>query len=189
MTKMKTKIIIATLLTLLYYAFLLLCKFTVFDTFKLRPAQYQISENCLIVDGQVTTGPSIVVIKGSEYLAKAVPSPHPDDLNVGELEMTGKTIYSSFLKYPDYYASEWLVYGEVVGTTDMYTICGSGTIPVFECKELYPIMSLPQFFTLETVMFSRFPFRLLGFIVYFMPFFVMGIYATIRKTRKRSHSN
>ena len=181
----KTKIIVAILLTVAYYVIFFFCKFTLFKLVMLSPSNYRLSESCLIVHGQVTTGPEIRVVEGSEFLVNAIPSPHPGNLNVSELEMTGKRIESSFLDYPDYYACDWLIYGKVTGTTDMYEICGSGTIPIFECDELYPIMSLSQFLSLEIIMFSKFPIGLFGAIaVYLLPFIVMGIYAFAKKVWK-----
>jgi len=151
----------------------------------ISPANYQISENCLIVRGQATTGPHIRVVEGAEFLTASVPIPHPDDLNVQEIEMTGASIYSSFLEYPDYFACDWLIYGKVTGTTDQYAICGSGTIPVFQTEKVQPIMTLAEFLTLEAVMFDRFPLGLIGACyLYFWPLWVM-VWVRLADIRKK----
>ena len=171
------KINVAIIITMLYYVVFFMCKFTVFEKIMLSPSIYQLNENCIIVHGQATTGPEIRVVKGSEFLASAILSPQPDDLNVNEIEMTGKSIFYSFLDYPDYYACDWLIYGEVTGTTDRYEECGSGTIPIFECDNAYPIMSLSSFLTLEVIMFTKFPLGLLAAIsLYFLPFILMIVF-------------
>ena len=184
MTKRRKRIIFWALITVAYYTVFFVCMFTVLEEVMIFPSGYQISENCIIVHGQATTGPQIRVVEGSEYLALAIPLPHPEDLNVYELEMTGKSIYSRPLEYPDYYICDWLVYGEVIGTTDEYEECGSGTIPVFASTEVYPIMSLADFLTLETVLFAQFPLGLIvAILLYAAPF--IGLLVVVLKPSKR----
>ena len=182
MTKKKWKIVIAMLITLAYYLVFFTCKFIVFENISLNPSNYQLSENCIIVQGQATTGPEIRVVEGAGFLVSAVPYPHPENLNVNEIEMTGKSIFDSFLDYPDYYACDWLIFGEVTGTTDMYEICGSGTVPIFECSSVYPIMSLSDLLILEVILFAKFPLGLLGaFVLYVLPLVVMIVVVVPRK--------
>ena len=154
-------IAILCVVAIAYYAALFTCRFTLFENLTLAPAHYQVSETCIIVHGQAVTGPEIRVVEGAEFLLAAIPMPHPEDLNVSEIEMTGKTIYGDILVFPDYYACDWLIYGNVIGTTDQYAICGDGTVPVFEAEWVYPMMSLSDFFGLEIIMFAKFPWGLI----------------------------
>ena len=183
---LKKRILIAVLILVLYY--FLICNLSVTVTEKqerlmISPSNYTISENCIIVRGQATTGPELHVVEGADYLAAEIAQPHPGDLNTKEIEMLGKSIYS-ILDYPDYYACDWLVFGRVVGTTDEYEICGSGTIPIFEANKVYPIMSIAEFFALETVMFAMFPLGLIfALLIYLAP---VGI-AVLLVFRKKTH--
>lgn len=164
--KLKFMIIIS----IAYYIILFTCKFTVFKYFTLSPLDYQINEHCIIIHGQATTGPEIRVAEGEQALLSAIPFPHPDDLNVNEIEMTGKSIFDGILKYPEYYAYDWLIYGEITGTTDQYEICGSGTVPVFEAEKVYPIMPWSDFLKLENIIFIKFPVGIiLAFLLYLWP--------------------
>lgn len=157
----RKRIIIACAVTGIYYLLLFAFRFTLSKSILLSPADYQISENCIVVRGQVTTGPEYCVIEGVEYLSAAVPVPGPDNLNASEIEITGESIYDGILEYPDYYACNWLVYGQVVGTTDRYEICGSGSVPVFEAEKVYPMMSVSEFLSLEIILFAKFPIGLI----------------------------
>jgi len=164
------KTLLTSIVCIIYYIVLFTLKFTLLENLRLSPANYQISENCVIVHGQATTGPEIRVVEGANYLIAAVPLPHPDDLNVHEIEMTGESIYTNILAYPDYFVCNWLIYGKVVGTTDRYEICGSGTVPIFETEKVYPIMTIAEFITLEVIMFAKFPWGLIAaLILYIMP--------------------
>jgi hypothetical protein len=165
----KKRVVIVGVVAVVYYAALFIFRFTISQNFMLYPANYQLSENCIIVHGQAVTGPQIRVEKGAEFLLSSIPPPYPDDLNVDEIEMTGKSIYTDILGYPDYYACDWLVYGVVTGTTDQYAICGSGTVPVFEAEKVQPIMSLSQFLSLEVILFERLPFGLMTALLYLWP--------------------
>ena len=160
-TSIVKRIVIVCTIAIVYYVAFFTCKFIVFENLTLSPAHYQISENCIIVHGQAVTGPEIRVVEGAEFLLASIPMPHPEDLNVSEIEMTGKTIFSGILDYPDYYACNWLIYGKLVGITDQYAICGDGTIPVFETEKVYPMMPLSDFFGLEIIMYTKFPWGLL----------------------------
>jgi len=155
------KIAIVCVIAVVYYAAFFAARFTVSENILLSPAHYQINENCIIVHGQRVTGPEIRVVEGMEFLLASIPAPHPEDLNVSEIEMTGKTIHSGIFDYPDYYACNWLIYGKVVGVTDQYAICGSGTIPVFETDRAHPMMSLSDFLGLKIIMAANFPWGLM----------------------------
>lgn len=180
------KTIIICAISIAYYILFFTCKFTVFEYMRLNPTNYQISENYIIVHGQATTGPEIRVVEGAEFLLASTPLPYPDDLNVSEIEMTGMSIYKNLLDYPDYYACDWLVFGKVTGTTDMYEECGSGTIPVFEAEKVYPIMSLSDFLVLETVWFYKAPLGfILALLLYFWP--VAAILICINR-KEKSHT-
>ena len=154
----KTKrVLIMSIISVAYYIAFFTFRFIISEHIILYPANYRLSERCIIVHGQATTGPDIRVVQGAEYLLASIPLPHPEDLNVTEIKMTGKSIYNGILDYPDYYACDWLVYGAVVGTTDEYAICDSGTIPVFEAEKVYPLMSLSVFINSDMVLFLHFP--------------------------------
>jgi hypothetical protein len=177
MTRNKIKIVSILLITLMYYVFFFDFKFVFSEGLRLRPLNYQLSENCIIVRGQAVTGPEVRVVEGAEFLASSLTSPQPENLNVNEIEMVGKSIYGTFLKYPDYYACDWLIYGEVIGTTDMYEIVESGTIPIFECNKLYPVVTLYQFSALELIMFDKFPIGLLvALLMRYLPFTLMILF-------------
>ena len=137
-------------LSVIYYVLFFTMKLIITDNLLLKPALYKINENCIIVQGQAVTGPVIKVVKGEEYLLESVVQKgYQKDINVTEIEMTGKSIFNDILEYPDYYVCDWLIYGRVIETTDMYDVTGSGTIPIFETERIYPIVTLPVFFTLE----------------------------------------
>jgi hypothetical protein len=182
------RIVMICVVAVVYYVAFFACKFTVLENFMLSPAKYQISENCIIVHGQAVTGPDIRVVKGAEFLSASIPLPHPDDLNVSELKMKGKSIYNSILEYPDFYACNWLIYGKVVGTTDEFAVCGSGTIPIFETEEVYPMMSPAVFLALEVILFVKFPWGLIAVcLLYTWPIVVLLV-LLLRTKRKSLHS-
>jgi hypothetical protein len=179
------KIAIVCTLAMVYYAAFFTCIFTVFENLTLSPAHYQISENCIIVHGQAVTGPEIRVVDGADFLLASIPMPHPEDLNVNEIEMTGKTIFNGIFDYPDYYVCNWLIYGKVIGLTDQYAICGDGTIPVFETERVYPMMPLSDFLGLEIIMFTKFPWGLLmAGLLYLWP--VAAILAVFLRRNRRN---
>jgi len=161
-------VFIVCMIAIVYYAAFFTLRSTVFENYTLSPAKYQVSEHCIVVHGQAVTGPQIRVVEGADFLLASIPLPHPDDLNATEIEMTGKSIYNDLLSYPDYYACNWLIYGQVVGTTDRYIETGSGIVPVFEAEKVYPIMPLSDFFTLEVILFVKPPLGLLAALLLFL---------------------
>lgn len=184
MMKKSNKLKFMIIIIIVYYLGLFTCKFTVLNDFTLSPAAYQLSEQCIIVRGQAVTGPEIRVAEGGQFLLSSIPLPHPDDLNVSEIEMTGKSIYNNILDYPDYYACDWLIYGKVTGTTDKYKICGCGTVPVFEAEKIYPMITLSDFLKLEVIMFAKFPFgMILAYLLYLGP--VTAVLIMILKRQKQ----
>ena len=179
-SKIRNILIVCVVAAAYYIAFFTL-KFTLLENLMLSPAAYEISEHCVIVRGQAVTGPLIGVVEGAKHLIAAVPSPHPEQLNVTELEMTGKSIYSDILGYPDYYACEWLVYGRVVGVTDIYVETGSGIIPVFEADRVYPIMSISEFLILEVILLAFPPWGLLAALALYLWPVVVIIFLLLKK--------
>lgn len=176
------KIAIVSIIAVVYNTAFFTFKLTVSENIMLSPSRYRLSENCIIVHGQAVTGPEIRVVEGAEFLLASIPLPHSEDLNVNEIEMIGKTIYSGILDYPDYYACNWLIYGKVVGVTNQYAICGDGTIPVFKTERAYPIMPLSNFFNLEIIMFAKFPWGLIvAGLLYLWPIAVILILFFRRK--------
>jgi len=178
----KTKaIIIICIVAIAYYIAFFTLRFTVFENFTLSPAKYEISESCIIVHGQATTGPDIGVVEGAEFIRAAIPLPHPDNLVTSEIIMTGKSIYE-FFDYPDYYACNWLVYGKVIGTT--CSELWGGVYPVFESEKVYPIMPLSDFVRLEVIMFAKPPLGFLaGFVLYLWPIVVILVLLLTKKRR------
>jgi len=92
----------------------------------------------IMIRYQRTTGPFFYVIYGTDKLAKAVSMPYPDDLNVTEVEITGKQI-KELQKYPELRYDTFIVVGTITGLTDKYQICGDGTIPVFHVEQYKPV--------------------------------------------------
>ncbi len=171
---LKTKKMI--IIFIIYYGFLFTAKSTIFNKIMLGPSDFQLSENCIIVEGQVITGPEFRVVKGAEFLANMIPTPHPENLNLNEIELTGKSIYNDIFVYPEYYQYDWVIYGKVIGTTDMYEECGSGTIPIFECTKLFPVITLSEFLKLEILLFAIPPFGfLLALLIYLCPIIIIPL--------------
>lgn len=167
-----------------YYGILLVLITLVSPHILLYPAQYRISESCCIVKGVATTGPSVRVIEGSEFLSDAVPVPHPEDLNTGAIELTGRSIFQHILEYPDYYYCNWLIFGRVTRTTERYKECGDGTIPVFEVEKRYPMIRLYDLVRTGIILGLKFPLGLiLSLIVLIWPVFMLLI-AVICKRRR-----
>ena len=77
-----------------------------------------------------------------------------------EIEISGASIRDHVFDYPNYYFCNWLVYGSVVGTTDQYKECDSGSIPVFACEKLYPMVSLSALLTFD-ILLTKFPLGLI----------------------------
>jgi len=180
-------IVIVCIVAAAYYIAFFTLKFTLLENLMLSPVAYEISEYCVIVRGQAVTGPLIGVREGAECLSKAISLPHPENLNTTELEMTGKSIYSDILGYPDYYACDWLVYGKVTGVTDIFIETGSGIIPVFEADRVYPIMSISEFLSLEVIMFAFPPWGLLAALaLYLWPVVVIILLLLKKGTGKRA---
>ena len=178
----KTKaIIIICIVAIAYYIAFFTLKFTVFENFMLSPAKYEISESCIIVHGQATTGPDIWVVEGVEFIRAAIPLPHPDNSVISEIIMTGKSIYEYF-DYPFYYYCNWLVYGKVIGTT--CSELWGGVYPVFESEKVYPIMPLSDFVRLEVIMFTKPPLGfLVGFVLYLWPVVIILVLLLTKKRR------
>ncbi len=79
-----------------------------------------------------TTGPSFYLKEDEPVLKKVISDKYPGtEINTSELQITNNDPYG-LVDYPPDLGHEITVYGEVVGLTDMYKICGSGVIPVFE---------------------------------------------------------
>ena len=172
----KRKLIwVLLVISVLYYIFLFVFQTEISKHILLYPEDYQINEHCIVIRFQRTTGPSFYVAEGSDYLKKEVSAP-PRDLNVSEVEITGTSVFDHFFfNYPDYFPPEWLVYGKVVGITDQYQICYSGTIPIFECERLYPKATLSEPLN-DGIIFFKFPLGLiLTTIIFLWPVVIIMI--------------
>jgi hypothetical protein len=98
------------------------------------------SSTRLFVGIERTTGPSYYVLRGADELKEAIPSPHPEDLNTNEIELTGKSLHE-WTEYPVNIDTSfrYVITGEYIGLTDDYQITGSGTIPVFRVDTITPV--------------------------------------------------